>query len=360
MSFENADFREEALDTENPFDVKMVSEFLKTLNFDYEANDVDYTMVLYTLNGEVIGTGSYQNHILKYVAVKPKYREGAAFSQIVTHLMDKLLLKHKHIFVYTLPRNTQVFEGMGFTEIATAPPLFSVLEYGYENIKTYQNYLREHKVESATRNVAALVVNCNPFTIGHKYLIEKAAKESSVLYLFVVQEDQSSFPFETRWELIKKGIAHLENVVMLRGGHYVVSGTIFPSYFLKNQCENDISEKQAELDIRTFLRYIAPVLSITKRYVGTENYCKTTLAYNHAMKKMLPPAGIKLIEIERIAADTDLEQNSIISASKVRAAIKSGELDKILSFLPKSTRDFLQSERSKKIKEKIIEGEGRH
>jgi len=360
MSFENAEYREDVLDIANPFDVKLVTKFLQELDFDYDTNSVDYTMVLYTLNNEIIGTGSYKNHILKYVAVAPKYRATAAFSQIVTHLMDKLLTHHKHIFVYTLPRNTQVFEGLGFTEIATAPPLFSVLEFGYENIKTYQGYLRANKIQTSTQPVSAMVVNCNPFTNGHKYLIEKAAFESRILYLFVVEEDKSSFPFEVRWKLIEEGIRHLTNVVMLRGGHYVVSGTIFPSYFLKNQCEEDISEKQAELDIRTFIRYIAPILGITRRYVGTEDYCKTTLAYNNAMKKFLPEAGIELIEIPRLVQTDRANVEHIVSASKIRKAIQNHELENVLPFLPEVTSNFLRSEESREIREKIANSDNRH
>lgn len=360
MSFENADFREEVLDIDNPYDVKFIESFLDKLNFDYNPDEVDYTMVLYNLNGDIIGTGSYKKHILKYVAVAPEFRNSIAFSQIVTHLMDKLLLDHKHIFVYTLPRNTAIFEGLGFTEIATAEPLYSVLEFGYENIKTYQDYIRSKKVHTIAKPVSALVVNCNPFTNGHKYLIEKASKESRVLYLFVVEEDKSSFPFKIRWELIKKGIVHLDNVVMLKSSHYVVSGTIFPSYFLKNQCVNDISEKQAELDIQTFIRYIVPILGITRRYVGTENYCKTTLAYNNAMKKLLPKAGVELIEIPRITIETEFDSDGIVSASKVREAIKKGQLQQILPFLPEVTKDFLHSPESNDIISKIKSETSRH
>ncbi|PLX19857.1 MAG: [citrate (pro-3S)-lyase] ligase [Salinivirgaceae bacterium] len=360
MSFENADFREEVLDISNPYDVKFVSEFLAKLDFEYNEYDVDYTMVLYNLNEEIIGTGSFKKHILKYVAVAPKFRNTIAFSQIVTHLMDKLLLEHKHIFVYTLPRNTELFQGLGFTEIATAPPLFSVLEFGYENIKTYQDYIRKSKIETSSRPVSALVVNCNPFTNGHKFLIEKASRESRVLYLFVVEEDKSSFPFEIRWKLIEKGIAHLDNVVMLKSSHYVVSGTIFPSYFLKNQPENEISMKQAELDIQTFIRYIVPILGITRRYVGTEDYCKTTLAYNNAMKKLLPKSGVELVEVPRIKIDSGIENQGIVSASKIRAAIKNDQLQEVFPFLPEVTKDFLLSSESEEIKQKIKEGEGRH
>ena len=357
MGVENTDYREESLDLRNPFDIKLVSEFLEPLGFDYIKQDVDYSMILYNLNDEVIGTGSYKGRVLKYVAVAPKFREGAAFAQIVTHLIDIVIQKHKHIFVYTKPRNLEVFKGLGFTEIATAEPLFSVLEFGYENIKTYQDYLRSVKVDVNVGDIAAVVVNCNPFTKGHKYLIKKACTENRLVYLFVVEEDRSSFTFDIRWKLIKEELGHIDNLVMVKGGNYVVSGTIFPSYFLKQEKESDIAAKQAELDVLTFLHYIVPVLNINKRYVGTEMYSPVTAAYNEAMIKYLPSNGVDLLEIPRITCGGE---DNYISASKVRQAIREDRLEGVLDFLPDSTKNFLLSEDSKEIREKIKNTVSRH
>ena len=357
MGTENTDYREESLDLNNPFDVKLVSKFLDELGFDFNPCEVDYTMILYNLNDEVIGTGSYKGRVLKYVAVAPKFREGAAFAQIVTHLIDLVVLKHNHILVYTKPRNLEVFKGLGFTEIATAEPLFSVLEFGYENIKTYQDYLRSIKKDVNVGDIAAVVVNCNPFTKGHKFLIEKACKENRVVYLFVVEEDRSSFTFDVRWKLIKEELGHVDNLVMVKGGNYVVSGTIFPSYFLKHEKESDIAAKQAELDVLTFLRYIVPILNINKRYVGTEMYSPVTAAYNEAMIKYLPSNGVELLEIPRITCGSE---DNYISASKIRKAIREDRLQDVLECLPDSTRNFLLSEESTTIREKIRNTVSRH
>jgi len=357
MGVENTDYREESLDLKNPFDIKLVKGFLEPLGFDFIIEDVDYTMALLNLNGDVVGTGSYKGRVLKYVAVAPAFREGAAFAQIVTHLIDIVLQHHKHIFVYTKPRNLMVFKGLGFTEIATAEPLFSVLEFGYENVKNYQKYLRSVKKNINVGEVAALVVNCNPFTNGHKYLIKKACEENRLVYLFVVEEDQSSFSFRIRWRLLIEELGHIENLVMVKGGNYVVSGTIFPSYFLKQEKQSDIAEKQAELDVITFMKYIVPVLEITRRYVGTEMYSPITAAYNVAMKKHLPPNGVELIEVPRICCG---DADNFISASKVRKAIREDKLDEVLDFLPTSTRRYLLSEESLDVRNKIKKNNTRH
>jgi [citrate (pro-3S)-lyase] ligase len=361
MTFEDTDFRLEILDLDNPYDVKLVSLFLQQQGLDFNAKDVESTIILYTLKGEIIGTGSLKGKILKYVAVSPQYRDSTAFALIVTQLTEKLLSKYKHTFVFTRPSCSVYFRSLGFSEIAVAEPLFSVLEFGFESIVDYQNYLETLKRKTKTDKIAAIVVNCNPFTNGHKYLIEKAAAENEIVYLFVVEEDRSAFPFAIRWDLIKKGISHLPNVTMVKGGEYIVSGAIFPAYFLKNESVNLIMEKQAELDVTIFANYIVPVLSIKKRYIGTEVYCKTTEAYNKAMHRILPAHGLEVVEVMRKTAGINPDSSpNYISASKVREAIQSNKLESILDFLPESTKTFLLSEESLEIRNKIKNSSERH
>ncbi|RUA11188.1 MAG: [citrate (pro-3S)-lyase] ligase [Flavobacteriia bacterium] len=356
MNFEDTDFRQEIIDLESPFDVKLVEDFLKELGFDYNPDEVDMTMILLNLNNEFIGTGSVRKKTLKFVAVSPEFRDSTAFAQIVTFLTNKILETYKRCFVFTKPETADRFKSLGFSLIAKAEPIFSVLEFGYETIGNYQEYLRENRVETQTDRIASIVVNCNPFTVGHQYLIEKASAENELVYLFVVSENLSVFPFELRWKMIEKGIAHLKNVKMLSTGSYIVSGAIFPHYFLKQESSSLISEKQAEIDVKIFAKYVAPVLNIKKRYIGTENYCHTTSAYNRAMNRILPKKNIEVHEIERISADTS---DNFVSASKVRKAIKEDQLESVLDFLPPITKDFLLSDDSLEIRQKIKKGKGR-
>lgn len=359
MTFEDTDFRQELLNPENPLDVKLLNTFLKSLGFDYQKEDVDTTMIIYNLNNEIIGTGSLKGNVLKYVVVAPAFRETTAFPLIVTCLANKALENHKQCFVYTKPETAKLFQALGYSLIATSEPLFAVLEFGYETIKDYQQYLLLNKIETSTNNIAAVVVNCNPFTIGHRYLIEKASKENEIVYLFVVSENLSAFPFEIRWKLIEEGISDLKNVKMFATGPYMISGAIFPNYFLKNESWSLVSQKQAEMDVKIFADYIAPILQIKKRYIGTEKYCQTTAAYNTAMHKILPEHGIKVIEYERISAEINNKKN-FVSASKVREAIKHNKLHEVLSLVPNSTKEFLLSEKSAKIRLKIIQGTDRN
>ena len=349
-------FQEKSLNLRNQYALKQLHAFLTPLGFMFDPRMVDYTMTLCDSDGKIAGTGSYQGQVLKYMVVAPAYRTTNAFSVIVTHLINLLMKKHKQIFAFTRPGNAQSFVHMGFTEVATAEPLYTLLEFGYLSIRDYRDYLLSRKVANAAPPTAAIVVNCNPFSNGHRYLIETAAKQSKVVYLFVVEEDRSVFPFRDRWKLIEEGTRHLKNVLMLRGGHYVVSGATFPRYFLQSEEPDLVTRNQAELDVTIFAQHIVPVLGITRRYVGTEPYSPTTGAYNAAMKTILTSCGVEVIEIERKAEGMDFDGNpNYISATKIRKAIRDGNLNSVMDFLPPCTLAYLQSGLSKSVRAKLKE-----
>jgi [citrate (pro-3S)-lyase] ligase len=334
--------------------MKQLSAFLTPLGFNFDPQTVEYTMVLLDAKGKIAGTGSYQGPVLKYVVVAPGHRATNAFSVIVTHLIQILAKKYQQIFAFTRPGNTESFEHLGFKKVATAEPLYALLEFGYRSIRDYQDYLLSQKAEQATPPISAIVVNCNPFSNGHRFLIETAASQSAVVYLFVVEEDRSVFPFNDRWKLIEEGTRHLANVVMLKGGPYVVSGATFPRYFLQKEEPDLVTRNQAELDVRIFAQHIVPVLGITRRYVGTEPYSPTTRAYNAAMKKLLTACGVEVIEVERKSLGVNAEGNpDFISATKIRQAISEDNLDSVLEFLPPCTLAYLRSPASKAVRENL-------
>ena len=136
---------------------------------------------------------------------------------------------------------------------------------------------------------AALVMNANPFTLGHQYLVEKAASECDTLHLFIVSEDASLVPFPVRKRLVLAGTSHLPNVICHDSGPYIISGATFPSYFLKD--EDMVIKSHAGLDITLFIQ-IAKALSVTSRFAGDEPYSHVTRIYNQIMAERLPAAGI--------------------------------------------------------------------
>ena len=144
-------------------------------------------------------------------------------------------------------------------------------------------------------NVGAIVANCNPFTRGHRYLVETAAGQCDFLYVFLVSEDRSFFSARDRLELARRNLADLPNVAVCPTGDYMISAATFPTYFLKDQSR--AAECSTELDLKIFAEHFARPLGITRRFVGEEPFCPVTRAYNRQMLKLLPTWGIQPVVI---------------------------------------------------------------
>lgn len=182
--------------------------------------------------------------------------------------------------------------------------------------------------------VGAIVMNCNPFSKGHRYLIEQAAQQVDFVIVFVVEEDESLFPFEERFKMIQEGVRNLDNIMVVPSGEFILSKNNFKEYFSKQ--EDETLSINAEYDIHVFADYIAGQLHITHRFVGEEPEDKVTKAYNRAMKKILPPKGIAYVEIPRIMVNDE-----IVSASRVRKYLRDEEYSKAFALLPDTTVQYL-------------------
>ena len=193
-------------------------------------------------------------------------------------------------------------------------------------------------------------MNCNPFTLGHQFLIEEGAKQCPIFYVIVVEEDASAFPFADRLALVREGTAHLPNVRVIASGSYAVSKATFPTYFLKDRSELPVAAEQAELDARLFGRLFVPALGLTLRFVGTEPFCAVTAVYNETLKKTLPEYCCEVTEITRKEAC-----GAPVSASRVRTMIAEGAAG-LEALLPKVTLDYLKSPRGREAAARLREG----
>ncbi|ONI45044.1 hypothetical protein AN642_01880 [Epulopiscium sp. SCG-B10WGA-EpuloA2] len=212
------------------------------------------------------------------------------------------------------------------------PQGFPVLEQYIQNIKSVMG-------DKILGTVGAIVVNCNPFTFGHRYLIELAAQKVDILLIFVVQEDRSIYTFEERFNLVKENLKDIENILVFSSGHFIISQLTFSMYFSKEDIKDDVGDAQTDLEI--FGAKIAPELNITKRFVGEEPYCRVTNNYNQQMKEILPVFDIEVIEIPR----KEIE-NEVISASKVRECIKTKNYALLKELVPPATYNFLVNKHS--------------
>jgi [citrate (pro-3S)-lyase] ligase len=300
--------------------------------------------------GRLIGTVSVYGQTIRSVAVATDYQGSNLIARLVDEAVGRIYAKgYDNVFVLTSQYGAKSFERLGFFVIMKTTTGFVLLERKPRGVAEYCQYLSDFKV--CIENVGAIVMNANPFTLGHQYLVESAAERCDFLYIWVVKEEASAFPYETRLQLIRKGTAHLKNVYVLEGSDYVISRATFPSYF--SVSSEDVITLHAELDLRIFGHYLAKQLGVKKRFVGTEPYCPTTSAYNRQMKRLLPSYGIEVVEIERQAVDGEA-----ISASHVRACILEGNIQKLASLVPSSTYTYLISpEAMEMVKARLKKGQ---
>lgn len=178
--------------------------------------------------------------------------------------------------------------------------------------------------------IGSIVMNCNPFTYGHRYLIEQALLYVDFLIIFVVEEDKSEFSFGERFACVSEGVSDLKNIKVVPSGPFILSQMSFPEYFIKENSKH--IKENAENDILFFAERVAPYLNITYRFVGEEPKDVVTNEYNLAMKHILPKHGIKLIEIPRKKFNGD-----VISASRVRRCLEDGDIEGLSYLVPEST-----------------------
>ena len=305
---------------------------------------VDYTVGLFE-SDNLIATGSLVGDMIQMVAVLPDRQGEDLTSRIVTHLLQHAFEKGiRTLCLFTKPDAVSAFLPLGFNTVAIAKPYTALMEWGKPGIAEYCAQIRALAGEPQGKT-AALVMNCNPFTLGHRFLVETAAKENDRVVILAVQEDLSVFPFDVRYRLIKEGTADLSNVVVVPGGRYTVSSLTFPSYFTR---DTQLAYAQTAIDVEIFLRHIVPTLGISRRYIGTEPFSPVTEIYNQAMKERLTPAGVEVIEITRAE-----KANQAISASRVRALLTKGELDAVRELVPTSTYRYLTSDEAIPVIERL-------
>lgn len=313
-------------------------------------DDVDYYAALVDdTTDEIVAGGGLKGGVIKCVAVADGHKGEAVANQIVSHLIAHANADgHQCVKLFTKPQNQKMFESMSFRLLAEAPKAI-LMETGIGGIKRYCEELESEKgkVKSEKSNSelhhlnpstphpimppsGIIIMNCNPFTLGHRYLIEQAAQQVDTLYILVVREDCSMFGYDERKAMIVRGVAHINNVVVCNGSEYSISATTFPTYFLKSL--SDASDTQMTLDIDLYRRHIATALGATVRFVGTEPDDPLTRRYNELMKSMLP-------DVREVAR---LQQSGVaVSASRVRKAIVENHLALAARLVPPTTVPYI-------------------
>lgn len=325
--------------------LQKLKDFLSKEHLEYDQG-VESTIILSDSVGNIAATGSLEGNVLKCIAVSDIYQGEGLAAKIVTALTSQAINSgHSHLFIFTKVENISIFNDLGFYLIASTNDV-ALMENRKNGISEFVNSLKSSVYDNIDDNVGAIVLNCNPFTNGHLYLIESAARECSLLHLFVVSEDKSVFPAKVRYDLVKNGVKHLNNVVVHPTSDYLISSATFPTYFIKDKYK--AGNVNCILDLTIFSDYFAKILNVKKRFVGTEPFDIVTASYNAQMREFLGRKGIEVIEIPRFE-----NNNSPISASRVRKLMIEGNYEQINNLVPPVTYEYLISKEGKNIAEKL-------
>lgn len=307
--------------------------------------NLDYTLGLFDADYNLVATGSCFHNTLRCLAVDSEHQGEGLLNKVMSHLIDFQFNRGNiDLFLYTKCDKAKFFGDLGFYEIARVDDKVVFMENRKTGFSSYLSHLQSETNISGS-SVGAVIMNANPFTLGHQYLLDTASAQCDVVHVFVVSEDISLVPFKVRYDLIKKGSAHLNNIVYHETGNYIISNATFPSYFLKDS--DTVIRSHAKLDIQIFIQ-IANALGITKRFVGTEPFSQVTGIYNQIMKTELEKAGLQCTVVPRKEGN-----NGAISASKVREMIHNDNWEELKKSVPKSTYNYFISDEAKPVIEKI-------
>lgn len=326
---------------------RQIEMFLQTNGLRYD--DVDYyAAIVDESSDEMIAGGGLKGSVIKCVAVADGHKGEAVTNVIVSHLIAKANAEGcQCVKLYTKPDNRQLFESLSFRLIAESPNAI-LMETGVGGIEKYSEELRvkseelgvkseelkndESVVSNARKPIGVIVMNANPFTLGHRFLVEQSSELVERLYVVVVREDCSMFSYNERKAMVSQGVRDIGNVVVVDGSDYAVSAATFPTYFLKQL--SDATDTQIILDLDLYRRRIAPALGATIRFFGSEPTDPLTRRYNELMHQQLGEEHVHEIQRKQ-------QEGSAISASRVRKAMMEGCLWDAIQLVPPTTIPYI-------------------
>ena len=290
--------------------------------------------------GRIVACAGLDHNTIKCVAVTEGLRGESVSLRLGTEIVKLAAQRGQyHLFVYTAPHNLPLFRGWGFYQLVEVPQFVVLMENSPIALARYCNTLRTQRRPG--KKIGGIVLNANPFTLGHQHLVETAARQCDWLHVFVVKENASEFSYTDRFALVAAGVKDINNLILHPGSDYIISRATFPGYFLKE--EKTIDHSWAGIDLLLFRQYIGPALGITHRYVGTEPFDPVTNQYNRDMKVWLeeeasvaPP--IQVVEVPRATAD-----GVPISATAVRKLLAQGDFASLEDLVPPTTFQFLET-----------------
>ncbi|MBO6169649.1 MAG: [citrate (pro-3S)-lyase] ligase [Bacteroidales bacterium] len=327
-AFDTPDIQEVPLQT--PFFRSKVERFLADNGLRMEALNLYYTVQ--DADGNIVAGAGLAGDVIKCVAVAEEARSAGYTLPLLSRIVSEASSRGiSHLKVFTKPEYENVFGSIGFHTIARAPK--AILMENGRGLEDYCAYLSTLKGNGSSTGV--IVMNANPFTLGHEYLVRQASAAADRVIIIPVKQDVSLFPYSERLEMMREGCG--QAAVVAEGSEYQISAATFPTYFLKDL--SDAAETQMRLDIDLFGRHIAPALGAGVRFVGSEQSDPLTARYNALMLKLLPSYGVRVQVIPRMKSSN----GRFVRASRVRELLSQGRYKAAASLTPAPVHPYLKA-----------------
>ncbi len=222
-----------------------------------------------------------------------------------------------------------------------------------DGIKGLEEWEKSLAAAIEGKNVdACIVMNANPLTVGHRYLVELASRRSSGLLVLVIQGSPESggkgnhentgikFPFQVRLEMARTCLSEIPGVVVLPSGPYIISRDDYPKHFLSD--EMGPASAHAVLDSMVFC-HVLNSLGIDKAFAGDEPRDELSEIHLNALRIECRDRGIALKVAERKRLG-----ERYISSALARQAMADKDMEMLRAIVPKSVIDLALSESFRK------------
>ena len=271
-------------------------------------------------------------------AVKDKISQKTRLWNIYANLVKKN--SYPYIFHFTAPDgklSRYGKDGMRF-EITEREfhGYLGLIGDGEDGLKQWEKQLSEDI--NLPEGSSLVVLNANPFTIGHRYLVDIARRRSSHVLVLVIQGKPESggkgnhentgmvFPFRERMAMTEKGLADMAGVTILPSGPYIISRNDFPRDFLSRELGR--VPAHAALDSMVIC-HVCKALGIKSLFAGDEPRDEMSEIHLKALRSACASSGLAL----RVAERKRLGEK-YISSSMVRQDIADGNMDEAVLLAP--------------------------
>lgn len=270
-----------------------------------------YYLGAYDSADRLVAGAGLEGNVIKCLAINCEQRGEALANRIISRLLERAVQNgHDNVFVFTKPPYAELFASLSFHLVGQSPDAV-LLESNPRGIAAYRDSL---KALRRNGRCGVAVMNCNPMTQGHLYLIRQAVRKVDTLFIIPLNSDHQEFTYAERRAILQEELKGIPQAVLCPGSDYLVSPASFPTYFIKEASRR--ADAQIALDCDIFNRHIAPSLQVCCRFVGSEPQDAATARYNELMMSELQ---VDTIVTERLATN-----GQPISASTLRRALHAG------------------------------------